>query len=49
MKTFQHFMLLTLALVLFMGTNLNAQSETNNNTFLIIQKNNGEEKSSQKF
>ncbi len=44
MKTFQHFTLLTLALVLFMGTNLNAQSETNNNTFLIIQKNNGEEK-----
>ena len=44
MKTFHHFMLLTLALVLFTGTNLNAQSETNSNTFLIIQKNNGEEK-----
>lgn len=44
MKTFQHFMLLTLAVFLFMGNNLNAQSETNNNTFLIIQKNNGEEK-----
>ena len=43
MKTFQHFMFLTLALVLFMGNNLNAQSETPN-TFLIIQKNNGEEK-----
>ncbi len=43
MKTFQHFMLSTLALVLFMGTNLNAQSEAPN-TFLIIQKNNGEEK-----
>ena len=48
MKTFQHYMLLSLALVLFMGTNLNSQSETttssHNGTFLIIQKNNGEEK-----
>ncbi|MFK7772132.1 MAG: PDZ domain-containing protein [Saprospiraceae bacterium] len=45
MKTFQQSMLLTLALVLFLGTSLNAQTEnSSNNTFLIIQKNNGEEK-----
>ncbi|MFK8010242.1 MAG: PDZ domain-containing protein [Saprospiraceae bacterium] len=45
MKTFQRYMLLSLALFLFLGNSLNAQSEnSNNNTFLIIQKNNGEEK-----
>ena len=44
MKTFQHYMLLSLALFLF-STTLNAQTETSNsNTFIIIQKNNGEEK-----
>lgn len=48
MKTFQHYMLLSLALFLFSGTSLNAQSETtapsHQEKFLIIQKNNGEEK-----
>ena len=44
MKTFQHYMLLSLALFLF-STTLNAQTESSNsNTFIIIQKNNGEEK-----
>ncbi len=45
MKTFQRYMLLSLALFLFFGITLNAQTEnSNSNTFLIIQKNNGEEK-----
>jgi membrane-associated protease RseP (regulator of RpoE activity) len=45
MKTFQQYMLLSLALFLFLGVTLNAQTETSNtSTFLIIQKNNGEEK-----
>ena len=48
MKTFQHYMVLTLALFLFLGTTLNAQTKTtapsDKGTFLIIQKNNGEER-----
>lgn len=45
MKTFQQYILLMLTLFLFLGTSLNAQIEnSNNSTFLIIQKNNGDEK-----
>lgn len=48
MKTFQHYMFLSLALLLFSGTSLMAQTKTtapsHSGTFLIIQKNNGEEK-----
>lgn len=47
MKTFQRYMVLSLALFLFVGTSLNAQRDsdkTTKGTFLIIQKNNGQEK-----
>lgn len=48
MKTFQRNVLFTLALLLFFGTNLNAQktedTNTTKGTYLIIQKNNGKEK-----
>lgn len=45
MKTFQQYVLLALTLFLFLGNSLNAQNENSStNTFLFIQKNNGEEK-----
>ncbi|MEM6964088.1 MAG: PDZ domain-containing protein [Bacteroidota bacterium] len=47
MKTFQRYTLLSFVLLLFVGTSLHAQRDsekTNNSTFLIIQKNNGQEK-----
>ena len=48
MKTFQPYVLFSLVLFLFFGTNINAQKKENtstkNGTFIIIQKNNEEEK-----